>query len=92
MTTNESTKTYFAKSILLSKTFWVNIALILAAIAEEADFINLLPPGAGALILQAAAVINIGLRIFSVRPVAMVRPSRVKPVRVPNAEGTPKAA
>lgn len=90
--THEATKTYFAKSILVSKTFWVNVALILAAIAEESDIINVLPGSVGPVLLQAAAVINIALRIFSVRPVAMVRPSRVKAVRVPNAEGKPKAA
>jgi hypothetical protein len=85
-------KTYFAKSILVSKTFWVNVALIIAALAEQADFINVLPGNVGAAFIQIAAVVNIVLRIYSVRPVAMIAPSEIKPVDVPNAEGRPKPA
>lgn len=85
-------KTYFAKSLFVSKTFWVNVALILAAIAEQSDIINVLPGNVGPVLLQTAAVINICLRVFSVRPVAMIAPGDVKAIAVPNAEGGPKPA
>lgn len=83
-------KTYFAKSALLSKTIWINIASFIVAAGELTEVINIIPPtweGAGAAVL---ALINLALRMFTVRPVAMIGPNDVKAVSVSPAEGSPK--
>lgn len=85
-------KTYFAKSILASKTLWVNVALFVIALSETQEFTNVIPATAQPYMLQFAAVANVALRIFTVRPVAMIGLNDVKPVTVDNAEGKPKAA
>jgi len=75
-------KTYFAQSIWVSRTFWVNIAVIVLAMAEAKDIINVLPPGVMKYVPTVIAIINIILRKTTVRPVAFIRPGRTKPVFV----------
>jgi len=75
-------QTYFAKSILASKTFWFNFAALVLALAEAKEFIDVLPAGALKYVPAVVSVVNILLRLGSVRPVAMIAPSETKPIPV----------
>lgn len=75
--------TYYAQSILLSKTFWINVGITILAIAQAQDVINILPPGALKYVPSLVAVINILLRRTSVRPVQfLLKPGETSPVVV----------
>ena len=75
-------QTYVAKSILMSSTLWVNLLTITMTILEAEDVTNVLPPGALKYVPVALAIINIILRTFTVRPVALIPPSQTKRVQV----------
>jgi hypothetical protein len=75
--------TYFAQSILVSKTFWINVGITILAIAEAKDVINVLPPGVMKYVPSVVAVINILLRRTTSRPVRfMLKPGNSQPVLV----------
>jgi hypothetical protein len=75
-------QTYFAKSIFNSRTLWVNLAMFLVAILETNEVIQIIPEWAMNYFVAFATVVNVALRIFSVRPVAFVAPGETKPVEV----------
>jgi hypothetical protein len=84
-------KTYFAKSVFVSKTFWANVALFIIALVKETSFGTQIPPIIANNLLAVAAIINIGLRIFSVRPVAFTMPGDVTPVEVRTLKATKRS-
>lgn len=73
---------YYAKSILRSKVFWVNLASVALLFLESKDIISVLPQQwqerSGAIV----AAINIILRFQTRRPVGFVRPNRTEAVEV----------
>lgn len=77
-------QTYFAQSIFVSRTFWVNVAIFIVAILRETEISSLIPAVLQEHLLAVAAVINIALRVFTVRPVAFVSPGDTTPVQVPS--------
>ncbi len=54
------------KSLWKSKTFWFNLLTGLAELAQVLSGTNLVPPG---VLTVAAAVINIGLRLVTDKPI-----------------------
>jgi hypothetical protein len=76
------TVTYWAVSILNSRTFWVNAATGTVALLSATDVVTVIParwlPLAGALV----AALNIVLRLGTVRPVALIAPGETKPIQV----------
>jgi hypothetical protein len=54
-----------AKSILLSKTFWVNVAAILLMILEDQEAIAIIPDVVEAHMVKILAVINVILRAWT---------------------------
>jgi hypothetical protein len=54
-----------AKSILLSKTFWVNLVATLLALLEVTQVTNLLGPGGIEIVLGITGVINVVLRTWT---------------------------
>lgn len=75
-------QTYFAKSIFVSKTFWVNVALIVIALSQDTEAMKLLPAVVKSNLLTIAAVVNVILRYTAKRPVAVIPPGDVQPVAV----------
>lgn len=75
-------QTYHAKSIFNSKTFWTNVALFLIAVLELSEVTNVVPAAWQGSLLAIAAILNVALRIFTVRPAAMVAPGKTKGIRV----------
>ena len=82
----EPTVTYFAKSLLVSKTAIANSVIVLAAlfldILQEQAVIAIMPARFTPYTVMAVAVLNIILRRFTVRPVALIPPGDTKAVEV----------
>lgn len=68
-----------AKSILLSKTFWFNVAAILAALSETTEFTNVIPVTWMPAFAAVVAVVNVILRTQTEQPVAARLPRRTGP-------------
>ena len=79
-------RTYYAKSVLGSKTLWTNVVLFVIAVLELTEVINVVPAEWHGAMLAIGAILNVALRIFTVRPVAFVAPGDVKPVSVESVE------
>lgn len=76
------TVTYYAVSLLSSRTFWVNLAAGLVAILSATEIVTIIPPQYLPTTTALIAAINIGLRMVTVRPVALILPGDTKPVEV----------
>jgi hypothetical protein len=74
--------TYFAISILSSRTFWINAGAFLLAVLSAADVVAVLPIRWQPWLAAGVAVVNIGLRLATVRPAALIRPGTSKPIAV----------
>jgi hypothetical protein len=80
----EDTVNYRGKSIFVSKTMMIfNVLSAIATILGASEIKSALGPQALVYVTTALAVINVILRAFTVRPVAMTMPGRSKPVAVP---------
>lgn len=82
MADTNDTVTYYAQSTLLSKTFWFNAAVTIVAVLQLTDVIAIIPPTYYGAITAFIAVVNVILRQYSVRPVALVMPGTVKAIEV----------
>jgi hypothetical protein len=78
----DATVTYRAKSLFVSKTFLFNAAAFLVAALSLTEVVDIIPQGLMKYAMALVAVINVGLRLYSVRPVAMIAPNDTKPVAV----------
>lgn len=58
-----------AKSILASKTFWVNVAAILATVIGSPEFAAIIPESWMVYIPPALGMMNIVLRTVTSKPV-----------------------
>lgn len=78
--------TYWAISILSSRTFWLNAVALAVAVLSVDELVVLIPPrwmpAYGALV----AVLNIVLRTQTVRPAALIPPGDTKAIRVPKID------
>ena len=74
--------TYWSESLFVSRTFWFNIAAMLVALASATDIAPIIPSSWSPTILAAASVINIALRMWTVRPVSLTAPGTVTPLSV----------
>ena len=77
------TRTYFAISILSSRTFWFNVANLLVAVLSLTEVAVLIPPRFMSLQAALVAIANMYLRTVTVRPVAFIAPGTSTPVSVP---------
>jgi hypothetical protein len=74
--------TYWAESILSSRTFWVNAAALFVAVSSATEVLTIIPLRWLPIYNALVAVVNIALRIGSVRPVAFIAPGTSVPVTV----------
>jgi hypothetical protein len=75
-------QTYYAKSIFVSQTFWINLLMALVAILQSSDVITILPPKYIPLTTGFIAIANIILRLYTVRPAAIIAPGNTEAVKV----------
>src|SRR6476660_4867226 len=80
------TRTYFAVSILSSRTFWVNLGTFVFAVLSAEDIVTVLPRAALPYVPALLALINIWLRYVTVRPVAFIAPGNTLPILVPKLD------
>jgi hypothetical protein len=73
---------YFAKSIFLSTTFWVNVGMFIVAALELSEVTAIIPNEWNGAMAAVAALVNLALRFTTVRPVALIAPGETKPVQV----------
>lgn len=73
---------YRAKSLFASKTLIFNVLSAVVTVLASDELKDVLGPQALTYVTTAITIINIVLRVYSVRPVAMVRPGRTKSVPV----------
>jgi len=76
------TVTYFAISILSSRTVWLNAVAGVVAILSLTEVVVLVPLKFMPLYSAVLAVANIGLRAITVRPVAFIAPGQTVPIPV----------
>jgi hypothetical protein len=76
------TRTYFAISILNSRTFWFNAANLFLAITSLTEVATLIPARFLPVQLALVAIVNVWLRTVTVRPVVLAAPGTVTPVAV----------
>lgn len=62
---------YHAKSIFKSKSLWVNLLTIVASLLDKSTGANLIPLN-GETQVMVLGLINVLLRYYTVRPVALV--------------------
>jgi hypothetical protein len=77
------TVTYFAISILSSRTFWLNAAAFLITALSATDVVPIIPVRFLPFSTAIVSMLNIGLRLGTVRPAALILPGNVKPIDVP---------
>lgn len=75
-------QTYFAKSIFVSKTFWVNVGSLIVGASELVEFTDLLTDKQLQIFTAVVALVNLALRLYTTRPVAFMAPGETKPVQV----------
>lgn len=78
MTEKSQTVTYFAVSILSSRTAQFATLTFLVGILSLPEVLALVPLKYMPLLLAAVGIINLGLRKLTVRPVAFIAPGDVQ--------------
>jgi len=76
------TVTYFAISILSSRTFWLNAVALFVAACSLTEVVTIIPLRFMPTYSAVVAIANMGLRYLTVRPVAWIAPGSVAPVAV----------
>jgi hypothetical protein len=86
------TRTYFAISILSSRTFWFNAVTLFLAVLQLTEVVTLIPARFLPLQLAIVAVGNVWLRTVTVRPAAFIAPGTTAPIAVAKLDPPPPAA
>jgi hypothetical protein len=86
------TRTYYAISLLSSRTFWFNAATLVLAALQLTEVVTLIPPRFLPLQLAIVAVGNVWLRTLTVRPAAFIAPGTTTPVAVVKMDAGAPAA
>ena len=74
---------YFAVSIFSSRTFWFNLANLVLAALSMTEVATLIPPKYLPVQAAVVATINMWLRLYTVRPAAVITPGTSVAVEVP---------
>jgi hypothetical protein len=83
MTELKPTRTYYARSMFVTKTLWVNLAGTALEILNYTDLVPLYPGWfTAAHRVAVIGLLNIGLRRLSDRPARFIGPKETTPVQV----------
>ncbi len=74
--------TYWAISVLSSRTIWVNTAAFLVAALSATDVLTIIPSRHLPIVTALVAMLNLYLRTVTVRPVAFIAAGTTSPVAV----------
>jgi len=74
--------TYWAISVLSSRTLWVNMAWLVVNVLSLTDVLTIIAPRYLPLVTALVAVLNLYLRTVTVRPVAFIPAGTTQPVIV----------
>lgn len=85
----DQTVQYFAISVFSSRTFWLNAAALFIAAGSLTEVITIVPLRYMPLYSAVVAIVNVGLRMMTVRPVALIAPGAVVAVDVPKLKPPP---
>ena len=89
--TEPRTVQYFAISLFASRTFWFNLANLVVAALSMNEITTLIPPRYLPLQAAVVALVNMALRLGTVRPAAMIMPGSTTPVEVKRIGPPPPA-
>lgn len=78
----EETVNYRAKSVVVSKTMIVNVLAIAATVLGSDQLKAMLGPEALPIVATVLGFVNMVLRFYTVRPVAIIGPNESKAVPV----------
>lgn len=78
----ETTVTYRADSVFTSKTMIANVVALAVAVLGLPQLSAVLGDNTNTVTMGVMAILNIILRWYTVRPVAVVKPGDSKPVTV----------
>jgi hypothetical protein len=81
--------TYWAISVLSSRTVWVNAAAFLVALLSATDVLVIIPPRHLPLVTAGVAALNLYLRTVTVRPVAFIPAGTSTPVTLAKIDPPP---
>jgi hypothetical protein len=81
--------TYWAISVLNSRTMWFNAASFLVAVLSLTDVLTIIPPARLPLVTAITAAINLYLRTATQRPVAFIASGTSTPVVMPKIDPPP---
>jgi hypothetical protein len=84
--TDTPTVTYFAVSVLSSRTLWVAVGTVLVGILALPDVVAVIPLRYLPMVTALIGAVNFALRLATVRPVAFAAPGTLTPVKVPKLE------
>jgi hypothetical protein len=74
--------TYVAKSVFVSRTFWINTITLVVAVLSATDVVPIIPRAVVPFTTALVAAANIFLRTLAVRPVAWIAPAATAPILV----------
>lgn len=81
--------TYWAISVLSSRTVWVNAAAFIVALLSATDVLRIIPPAQQPVVTALVAALNLYLRTVTVRPVAFIAAGTSAPVTVEKIDRAP---
>ena len=84
--------TYWAVSVFSSRTFWLNAVMLLVGVLSATEVLTIIPPRLQPMASALVAVLNIILRIATVRPVAFIAPGETQQVLVNKIDPPPPAS
>jgi uncharacterized membrane-anchored protein len=84
--TDKPTVTYFAVSVLSSRTLWVAVGTVLVGILALPDVVAVIPLRYLPIVTAIIGAINFGLRLVTVRPVVFAAPGTLTPVQLPKLD------
>jgi len=76
------TVTHLAVSVLSSRTMWVNAAALLVAVLSLTEVVTIIAPRFIPTYTALLAILNLALRMLTVRPVVLSAPGTITPVEV----------
>jgi len=77
------TRTYYAISLLSSRTFWVAVVTTVIGLSAEPEIVALIPLSYLPRVLIVVGLANMVLRRITVRPAVLIAPGTTQAVDVP---------
>lgn len=79
---HKETVQYWGVSLFSSTTFWFNVITGIVSVLSLTEVVTIFPPRFAPIAAAIVATGNVYLRTQTVRPVALIRPGKVKVVKV----------